>query len=331
MLAHHYVSALELSKAAGLATGAIEERARLALRDAGDRASSLSAFGAAARFYGSALELWPEDAERPSLLFRLGGSLWAVGSGGRDELTEAYAGLLELGDVETAAEAAGTLGQLEWMGGRREAATAELNRGLELLRDRPATPAKVASSARLRAPGPRGGPRSLASARPRGRPACRHARGRRAAGSRARDARHRRIPARPEPRRCDDRAGRGDRARDQVLRARAGLQQPRVRSASRRRHGTRPGCDRRLPAGRRSDRRRRARALHARRSAHCVPVPHGRWDEVLRVADEFLTEIGETSHCRRRTCDGSARRCSSPAATRRPRSRRRGPGSRRRA
>ena len=47
MLAHHYLTALELARAAGNETPELVERARVALRDAGDRAASLNAFAAA--------------------------------------------------------------------------------------------------------------------------------------------------------------------------------------------------------------------------------------------------------------------------------------------
>ena len=57
LLAHHYTSALELSRAAGLATGELAEPARLALRDGGDRAFALNAFAHAAHLYEQALEL----------------------------------------------------------------------------------------------------------------------------------------------------------------------------------------------------------------------------------------------------------------------------------
>ena len=47
------------------------ERARLALREAGDRAFGLNAFPAAAEYYEDALALWPpEDPERPALALR---------------------------------------------------------------------------------------------------------------------------------------------------------------------------------------------------------------------------------------------------------------------
>jgi hypothetical protein len=54
----------------------LAEKARLALRDAGNRAADLNAFAADARFYESALELWSaEDGERPFVLLRTGQAL----------------------------------------------------------------------------------------------------------------------------------------------------------------------------------------------------------------------------------------------------------------
>ena len=47
MLAHHYVTALELTRAAGGDPSALERPARLALREAGNRAYALSALDAA--------------------------------------------------------------------------------------------------------------------------------------------------------------------------------------------------------------------------------------------------------------------------------------------
>ena len=64
MLAHHYLSALELARAANQDTTDLAPRARPALQAAGDRAFALNAFAAAAGFYRAALALWPEDAQR---------------------------------------------------------------------------------------------------------------------------------------------------------------------------------------------------------------------------------------------------------------------------
>jgi class 3 adenylate cyclase len=107
MLAHHYLSAYELAVADGADTTELSERARVLLRDAGDRALSLNSFPAAARYFRKALELWPEpDSERPALLLQLGKSLYYADLEGADVLAEAEDGLLAAGDREAAAEAA---------------------------------------------------------------------------------------------------------------------------------------------------------------------------------------------------------------------------------
>ena len=66
MLAHHYVSALELTRAAGGDAAALEVPARIALREAGNRAYALSALESAAAFHAKALELWPRGRPRLS-------------------------------------------------------------------------------------------------------------------------------------------------------------------------------------------------------------------------------------------------------------------------
>jgi predicted ATPase len=88
LLAHHYVAALELAEAAGVPTADLTEPARLALKEAGDRAFALNAFPVAGRSYSRALELWAEDsADRPELLFRRAHALSL--SGGRKAGTSA--------------------------------------------------------------------------------------------------------------------------------------------------------------------------------------------------------------------------------------------------
>ena len=57
MLAHHFQSAYDLTRAAGADASRLAGPARLALRDAGDRALSLNAFPAAARFFNAALDI----------------------------------------------------------------------------------------------------------------------------------------------------------------------------------------------------------------------------------------------------------------------------------
>jgi class 3 adenylate cyclase/tetratricopeptide (TPR) repeat protein len=137
MLAHHYLAALELARAAGAESVALAEQARLALREAGDRASRLGALPAAERFYNVALDLWPEDdLDRPSLLLMLGRVLSQTEISGREEvLTEARDGLLAAGDVAAAAEAEVMLGLVFQRRARRQVAFEHYARAEALARD----------------------------------------------------------------------------------------------------------------------------------------------------------------------------------------------------
>jgi class 3 adenylate cyclase/tetratricopeptide (TPR) repeat protein len=134
MLAHHFQCAYELTRAAGADASELAEPARLALRDAGDRALSLNAFPAAARFFGAALDLWPaDDPERPSLLFRLGKSTYYAKTAGAEVLTEARDALLAAGDHETAAEAEAFLAKLAHHAGKRDRLAEHLDRAVALV------------------------------------------------------------------------------------------------------------------------------------------------------------------------------------------------------
>ena len=62
LLAHHYLSALELARAAGVDAGVLASSAATALQRAGERAFALNDFAAAARFYDEALTLGVADA-----------------------------------------------------------------------------------------------------------------------------------------------------------------------------------------------------------------------------------------------------------------------------
>ena len=146
LVAHHYAAALELARAAGSDTGALEERARLALRQAGDRAYSLGAMPAAAGFYASALELWPQDdPARARLLLDSGRvSLTAYDMRGSAEaLAEARDLLLAANDVEGAAEAESLLGTNAWRGGETDAALKHIRRAVSLLEDMPPSRTKA--------------------------------------------------------------------------------------------------------------------------------------------------------------------------------------------
>ena len=104
MLAHHWHSAFELYRAAGMEAADVADRARLALREAGDRAAALNAYPTAEKYYAEALALWPDrDPERPDLLFRRARSLHLAGDDRRTEaLEEARDALLDVGAVEPA-------------------------------------------------------------------------------------------------------------------------------------------------------------------------------------------------------------------------------------
>jgi class 3 adenylate cyclase len=144
MLAHHYVSAFELARAAGQPVEDVAERARQALEHAGDRALALNAYPAAARFYEQALELWPEETvEKARLLFRVGRTRYLAWQGGESALEAAVAPLLHAGDAETAAEAETTLFEAWSRKGRRDLGDAHLARAWQLLENSPPSRAKA--------------------------------------------------------------------------------------------------------------------------------------------------------------------------------------------
>jgi len=145
MLAHHYLTALELSRAAGRPLEDVTDAARVALREAGDRAFSLNAFPAATRYYAAALELWPPgDPDRAELLFRLARARFVSGDELRDQaLAEAREALLASGRSERAAEADALLAEVWWQRGDRERCDLHLDRAAALVDELPASPAKA--------------------------------------------------------------------------------------------------------------------------------------------------------------------------------------------
>jgi class 3 adenylate cyclase/tetratricopeptide (TPR) repeat protein len=145
MLAHHYLAALEFARAAGSETADLRERARLALRVAAERAMALSAFAPAARFFESALELWPvDDGERPRLLLRCGEALAEIGrAAAADVLEEARDASLGAGMDEEAAEAVALLGQFRVDQGLPNESLDDMDRAVALVQDRGASAAKA--------------------------------------------------------------------------------------------------------------------------------------------------------------------------------------------
>jgi DNA-binding SARP family transcriptional activator len=144
MLAHHYLGALEYAKATGRDDPALAERARLALRAAGERAFALASYAAAARFYRAALEAWPEDdPDRVWLLVHAGRARHAVDGTGMDLLERGFAELHRRGDRDGAAEIAVELARCFWLAGERDAAYVYVDRALELAEGRSDSPARA--------------------------------------------------------------------------------------------------------------------------------------------------------------------------------------------
>jgi class 3 adenylate cyclase len=145
MLAYHYVQALELAEAARLDTADLAVPARLALRDAGDRAAALYSVAAAERFYDAALRLWPDDdPERVELLYRRAIPAGRhVGGGDPERLVAARDALLAFADEDRAAEMEALLAQAFWIQGKRELSDEHRNAAAALLGDRPPTKARA--------------------------------------------------------------------------------------------------------------------------------------------------------------------------------------------
>jgi hypothetical protein len=145
MLASHYLSALEYTRATGRDDDELAARARSVLRDAGERASALNAWPAAARFYAEALALWPEDVPgRPYVEYRCGVALVNTDGSGTDLLTGAVDRLEAEGDVEKAASAAVFLGRALWgLHGDYRVHDEAVERALTLVGDRSESQARV--------------------------------------------------------------------------------------------------------------------------------------------------------------------------------------------
>jgi class 3 adenylate cyclase len=151
MLAHHYLSALDLARAANQDAADqdvadLAPRARPALEGAGDRALALNAFAAAAGFYRAALGLWPQDAtpQRAGLAFRLALALGGAGEDGDGAaLEQARSALATAGDKARSAEAEARLAELWWLNGDRDRAFEHLGRARDLVGGEPASAAKA--------------------------------------------------------------------------------------------------------------------------------------------------------------------------------------------
>ena len=135
MLAHHYLSCLELRRAASQPIDpAFTERVLASLADAGDRALSLNPHASAVGFYQSALELAPAGSpDRARLLFQLGRTQLIGGDLEPAVLASACAELVAVGECETAAEAEATLAELHWYRGDTHQSAEHVRRARELV------------------------------------------------------------------------------------------------------------------------------------------------------------------------------------------------------
>jgi class 3 adenylate cyclase/tetratricopeptide (TPR) repeat protein len=149
MVAHHYLSALDLDRRSGREDPELAARARTALVEAGDRSSALGAFSAAARFYGQALELSPEaDPRRAAILISYGKALFHAEGGGKEALREAADEFIDSGDREEAAMAlVGLADVLHFGEGRSHEAAQTVDFAVSLLVDSPPSAAKAAALA----------------------------------------------------------------------------------------------------------------------------------------------------------------------------------------
>ncbi len=141
--AHHYLAALDYVRAAGGSVDPFADRARTALRRAGERALALNAHAASARFFGGALELSPPADERSELLFSYGKALSRTATPDESALVEARDSLLDAGDAERAAECRAILAELFWRREQRDQAFAELREAASTLDERPPSYAKA--------------------------------------------------------------------------------------------------------------------------------------------------------------------------------------------
>ena len=145
LLAHHYQHALELARSAGIEDDPeLVRRACAALHAAGERATTLSAFQAAAEFFADALALsFPDDPERPRFVLDRARSLAVLGGAAPDLVHEALAGFRAAGDVEGQAEAATELARIAWQRRRPRGDGRLMSVALEAVRDRPASRARA--------------------------------------------------------------------------------------------------------------------------------------------------------------------------------------------
>jgi class 3 adenylate cyclase/tetratricopeptide (TPR) repeat protein len=145
MLAHHYLAAIEFAQAGRLEVDEIAGAARLALREAAERAAALGSYRQALRYFDAALDLWPEgDAERPLVALRREDVLFDFGEfPDLDGLAELAEELEATGRTEPAAETEMLRAKTAWASGGEELVDRYAERASELLRGAPDSPTKA--------------------------------------------------------------------------------------------------------------------------------------------------------------------------------------------
>lgn len=139
LLAHHYVSALEIARAAGeVDTAQLREQATRTLEMAGDRALPLDTTRAC-DYYQKALDLMgPGDAAYPGVLLKAGEAMGDAGIGSPIELFEKAASLAKANDDRLTAGNALRLTHLSrWFTSGTGAGTGALDEAIDLLESEP--------------------------------------------------------------------------------------------------------------------------------------------------------------------------------------------------
>jgi class 3 adenylate cyclase len=146
LLAHHYVSAVELRTALGQPVDpGLVESTLTSLRAAGDRASSLNASESAARFYESGLNVAPEGSrERAHFALELGRTkFYLMDERGPAVLFSASRELVACGERDSAGEAEALLAEINMRRGDRPQSDLHLDRAQKLVKGAPPSRSKA--------------------------------------------------------------------------------------------------------------------------------------------------------------------------------------------
>ena len=153
LVAHHWLEAFELMRAAGRDDPELVDRARVALVEEGDRSYRLGASSAPRLLLPRTATTQTDGPERANLLYLYGRAAARSGIDTTRELNEAVEWLIEAGDVERAAEALMSISWLRWQGGMANEVEAPSERARELVDERPPAPihAHIYGQAAIRA------------------------------------------------------------------------------------------------------------------------------------------------------------------------------------